>query len=453
MLFKKCFLSLITVSLLSATLPSHADDKPLSAQKPAIEAFRAALNKEASTLNIPIEMSTDELARVLNLTIGKELYKGSTKTKGLSTDVMRNGVIVISAADDFLYITLPVTMSFSYSIFETRPIPLKLKFRISPGITPAWRLHANVFYMGVSDLLAEEVGIGPLSFKPRSIVDGVTQPLQKLLSDMVTQKINDLLPLKSQVTNVWNSAHRPVILDKNFKTWLKLVPQEVMLYPLFARNNRVKLSLGISTFAEIVVGPEPVSAPLRPLPDLKLVTTFDKTFRIALNADIFYKDLREIAAPLLLNKKFDSDGNSVVIKDFDLYGNGDKLVVKLETQGSLDGVIYLTAKPVFNAQTKVFSVEEVDFDMQTRSLLLNSADWLLHGAIRSMVQEKLNMNLTQSLEQSRQIAAKALTRKQLMEHVFLKSDIKDLKFKDVIVQHDKIAIQIYTEGESAILFQ
>jgi hypothetical protein len=57
------------------------------------------------------------------------------------------------------------------------------------------------------------------------------------------------------------------------------------------------------------------------------------------------------------------------------------------------------------------------------------------------------------LEQSRQLAGKALARMQLMEHVFLKCDIKSLKFKDVLVQKDKISVQVYTEGESAILFQ
>ena len=111
------------------------------------------------------------------------------------------------------------------------------------------------------------------------------------------------------------------------------------------------------------------------------------------------------------------------------------------------------AKPVFNPQTDIFSVEDVDFDLQTQSLLLKSAAWFLHGTIRSMIQEKLNMNLTRQMDQSRQMAGKALARMQLMEHLFLKCDIKDLKFNDVIVQRDKISIQVYTEGESALVVQ
>jgi hypothetical protein len=453
MVLRKQIVSPIMLLLLALSLSSCAGVKTLTAERPRDEAFRAVLKKDVSTLNIPIEATTGELARVLNQTVRKELYRGATRTSGLTADVVRNGPISVSAVDNYLYITLPIAMSLSYGMFETPAIPLTLKFKATAGITPDWRLHAEINYQGLSDLLAERVGIGPLSLKPRSIVEGITQPLQRRLSDLVTQKINDLIPVKAQVAKVWNSAGKPVLLDKSRSIWLKLTPREVVLCPLSAQNDRVRLSVGISTFAELVVGPEPAAQPLPPLPNLKLVTTFDRTFRIALNADLFYKDLHAIAAPLLCNKQFNSDGESIVIKDFDLYGNGDKLVIKLETTGSLEGVFYLTAKPVYDPKTNIFSVEDVDFDMQTKSLLLTSADWFLHGTIKSVIQDKLNMNLNRQLEQSRQMAGKALARVSLVDHVFLKGDIKDLKFNDVIVQQDRISLQVYTEGESAIIFQ
>jgi len=453
MISKRHAVLLLTLSLLVLPLCSCAGVTPLTAERPEAEAFRTELKKELSTLNIPIETSTDDIARLLNQTIRKELYKGATKTRGLSADVVRNGPIVVSAADNFLHVTLPIAMSLSYGMFQMQAIPLTLKFKVTAAITPDWRLHTEIYYLGLSDLMAEEVGIGPMSLKPRAIIEGITQPVQRIVSDLLAKKINDLIPLKAQVAKVWNTAQKPVLLDKNYSAWLKLTPREVVLYPLYAQNNRVRMSVGISTFAEVVVGPEPATPPPVPLPSLRLVTAFDKTFRIALNADLFFKDLRAIAAPLLLNKRFDSDGKSIVIKGFDLYGNGDKLVVKLETQGSLDGVFYLTAKPAFNPRTNVFSVEDVDFDMQSQSLLLRSADWFLHGTIRGMIQEKLNMNLAQQLEQTRQMAAKALARVPLVDHVILKGDIKGLKFNDAIVRQDRISIQVYTEGESAILFQ
>jgi len=70
-----------------------------------------------------------------------------------------------------------------------------------------------------------------------------------------------------------------------------------------------------------------------------------------------------------------------------------------------------------------------------------------------IIQEELNMNLTRQLEQTRRMAGKALARVQLAEHVFLKGDMKNLKFNDMIVLKDKISIQVYAEGESAVYFQ
>jgi Domain of unknown function (DUF4403) len=453
MLSVKRVLSFLGLALFALTLCSCSGVKTATAVRPKDEAFRTELKKEMSSLNVPVEASAADLAKTLNQVVSNEIYKGSTKYRGLTADILRNGPMAVSAADNFLYLVVPISMSLSYGMFETPAISFKLKFKANAKVTPDWKINTEIYYLGLSDLLAEEIGIGPLSIKPRSIVEGITQPVQKVLSDLISKKINEMFPLKTQIAKVWNAAQKPILLDRNYNAWLKLTPREVMLYPLYTQNNRVKLSVGINSFAELVVGPEPAAQSPVPLPNLKLVNTLDKNFRIALNADLFYKDILNVASPLLLDKEFESDGKTIIIKNLDLYGSGDKFLVKVETKGSLDGVLYLTGKPRFNPQSNIFSVEDVDFDMQTQSLLLQSADWFLHSAIKSMIQEKLNMDLTQRLEQSREMARKAIAQVQLADHVLLKGDIKSLKFSDVLVQKDKISIQVYTEGESAIVFQ
>lgn len=450
---KKTLVSFL-LAVFAVTMTACSGVKPsLTAERPKDEAFRTLLKKEMSSLNVPVETSTDDLGKALNQAVRKELFKGSTRTRGLTADIVRNGPIAVSAADNYLYFTLPVSMSLSYGMFETPAITLKLKFKASARITPDWKLNTEIYYLGLSDLLAEDIGVGPFSLKPRSIMEGITQPVQQVLSDIVSRKINEQFPLKSEISKVWYAAQKPVLLDKTYNAWLKLTPREVMLSPLYAHNNKVKVSVGINSFAELVVGPEPAAQPPVPLPNLKLVPNFDRNFRIALNADLFYRDILTIASPLLLDKEFTSDGKTIIIKALDVYGNGDKFVVKLETKGSLEGVFYLTGTPRFDPRTNIFSVEDVDFDMQTQSLLLQSADWFLHGTIKSRIQEKLNMDLTQRLEQSREMAQKALAQVQLADHVLLKGNIKNLKFSDALVQKDRISIQVYTEGESAIFFQ
>lgn len=449
---KKIF-SLLGAAVFVFAFSAAAESQTLESQQPGNEAVRAELKKDVSTLNIGFEASSDELAAVLNQMIGNEIYKGSTKTKGLSADIIRKGPISVTASDNYVYLTVPVTIALQYGGFTTPAVYSKLKFKLWARITPDWMLHAEIYYLGLSDLFADELGVGPLSIRPRSIVDGITQPLQVVISDLISKKFNERYSLKAQVVKAWDAARKPVLLNKDYHAWLKMTPQEVILYPLSAANNRVKMSIGLKSFTEVVVGPEPAPAAPTPLPDLKLVNGGDKTFRIALNTDLFYADILQIAAPLLLNKDFGSDGKSIILKNLDIYGNGDRLIVKLETSGSLDGIVYLTCRPWFNTQTNVFSVEDVDFEMSTRNFLLKTAAWFLHSSIRDKIKEKINLNLTERLQQARDAARKAMDQVKLAEHVFLRGQLKDIRLHDVIVQKEKLSIRVYTEGETTVRFQ
>jgi hypothetical protein len=422
-------------------------------ERPRSAAFRTELKRAVSNMNVTFEASSQTLTTVLNQMIGSEIYRGSTKTNGLTADIVRNGPITLTAADNCLYFSVPISMSLWYGGFQTPAVSSKLKFKLIPKITPEWKLHAEISYMGLSDLFAGETGIGMLSINPRSLIEGLIQPLQKAMSDLISKKINEKYSLKAEMEKVWIAAQKPVLLDKNYRTWLKITPQEVLLYPLCAARNQVTLSLGLKSFAEVVVGPEPVPpTPVR-LPDLKLGTNSDKGFRIALNTDIFYKDILNISAPLLLNRELGSDGKSIILKQLDIFGNGDKLAVKVEAAGSYNGIFNLTCRPQFNPQTNVFSVEDVDFDMDTQSFLLKSAAWLFHSRIRSIIRESINMNLTQRMQQVREMAQKAMDQVKLNDHIFLKGNVKDVKLHDVVVQKDKISIQVYAEGETTIHFK
>ena len=450
----KRFFQLLVVATLALPFCCYIGDSSASAgERPRSEAFRKELNKAVSSMNVTFEASSQALTTVLNQMIGNEIYNGATKTNGLTANILRKGPITVTAANNYLYLTIPVSMSLRYGGFKTPDIFSALKLKLTAKITPDWNLNAEIYYMGLSDLFAEEMGIGPLSIKPRSIIEGITQPLQKVMSDVISRKINEKYSLKAEMEKVWNAAQKPVLLDKGYSTWLKITPQEIMLYPLYAGNNQVKLSLGLKSFAEVVVGPAPAAMPAVPLPGLKLGVNSDKCFRIALNTELFYKDILAIAAPLLLDRELGSDGESIILKHLDIHGRGDKLVVDVETTGSYNGVFSLTCKPSFNPQTNIFSVEDVDFDMSSRNLLLKSANWLLHGKIRGIIQEDINMGLAQRMRQVHEMAQTAMDQVKLADHIFLKGRVKEIKLNAVVVQTDKISVQVYAEGESTVHFQ
>jgi hypothetical protein len=442
--------ALLCLGLAACASVKHAST-PMVAP-PKAEAFRAELTKELSTVNITVEMTAGELADTLNRVAPKVLYNGATKTTGVSAMVSKNGAIRASLADNNIHLAIPVSVALTCGGFSTPAIATTLKFRIGMKVTPDWKLDPQVHFTGFADSLPEEVGVGPISLKPRSLIEGLTQPLQRSLGELSARKLNEKFILKERVAKAWDRAQQPIALDRQRHAWLVLTPREVVLHPLHAQGNGLKLIVGLSSFAEVVIGPEPSLKPALPLPALKSGSGADKNFRLALNTELFYKDLLEVASPLLLNRELGKDGRSVILKSLDVSGNGDKVLVKVETAGSVERIFYLTCRPVFDPRNNLVWVEDLDFDLESRSVLLTSAAWLLHGSIRNIIQEKLRMDLSARVAQAREVAGRSMERVKLAEDVFLSGKLKDLRFGDLLVRQDRISLRLYMEGESSIAF-
>jgi len=338
-----------------------------------------------SSINLSVETTAADLAAIVNRSLPTELYKGQV-VSGSSVIVLRSGPVAVTAADNFIYFTLPVQVTFRYGFYESYPLRAGLRFKARVQVTPDWQLKTEMYYTGLSDAMADSIKLGPISLNPKSLIEGVTQPVQRLLLPIIDKKINDAAQLRSKVAPLWQNAFTPILINREFSTWLKLTPERVVMSPLLASDNRIRLSIGVITGAEIVVGPKPVPAPARPLPPVQLLANFDKNFHIQLGVDIFFNDLVNALNPVLLDKSFGEE-KKITVKRFNLTGDGGRLVVLLTTTGDFDGELTVLARPVYNRQHNTLTFEDVDFDTRNTGWLLSAGSWLFSSSIRSTIKE------------------------------------------------------------------
>lgn len=409
----------------------------------------AAVNGSAlSVINLSVDATTADLSRILNNSLQKELYKGNGGL-GTSVEVLRTGPAVITAANDFVYLSLPVQLSFGYGMFTTLPLNTDLRFKAKITATSDWRLKTELYYTGLSDGLAETIKLGPLTLKPRSMVEGVTQPVQKLLAPIINAKVNEAVRLREKIGPLWQNAFTPVLVDKNFSAWLKLAPEKVVLGPLQAANNKFHFSVGLVTAAEITLGPKPAAVPARPLPMAQQLTAVDNQFHIRLGTDIFFADFVTALNPLLMNKTF-GDDKKITVRSFTLKGEAGKLVIILTSTGDFEGELTLVAKPVYNPQLNILSFENVDFDTKDAGFFVGVGSWLFSGTIRDTIKEKLNSSIVTQLESARLKASSALAGVPLGEHIILSGSVSSLKLGESVVANDRLSIQVIVEGTSNI---
>jgi hypothetical protein len=71
-----------------------------------------------------------------------------------------------------------------------------------------------------------------------------------------------------------------------------------------------------------------------------------------------------------------------IIDECKIYGGGfEKLIIRINFSGTNDGVVYLTGKPVYKPDIRSIEIEDIDFDIKSKNILLGSADWLFDKKI------------------------------------------------------------------------
>jgi hypothetical protein len=109
-----------------------------------------------------------------------------------------------------------------------------------------------------------------------------------------------------------------------------------------------------------------------------------------------YDSLSRMITSQIKGKRIDLEQvhKFIVIEECSIYGvTGDKLIFKLNFNGSEKGILYLTGKPLLNKEAGKLEIREIDYDLKTRSLLVKSAKWLFSKRITSELRKYSSFDL------------------------------------------------------------
>ena len=211
------------------------------------------------------------------------------------------------------------------------------------------------------------------------VIKGLKEELDASKKVMETNYGNvNLRPYMQQAWNMLNDVHN--IPGVGFFT---LHPKKLRMENINASNDLLNINIGIS--ATPVVSFARPYVPQTPVPDLSTANN-PGGFNIFLEAALQYDSLSNVLDSFLVNKRFDvTEGlfkKHIIVRNTTVSGdeNGD-LLIQLDFTGSFDGTVNFTGKPVYNQEKKIIEVQDLDYDLKTKSLLLKTAKWLFNKRI------------------------------------------------------------------------
>lgn len=203
------------------------------------------------------------------------------------------------------------------------------------------------------------------------------------------------LNLRPYMQQAWNMLNDVYAIPN--VGYFALHPKNLRMENINAKNDLLNINIGISA-TPVVSFAKPDMA-ITPVPNLSTANN-PGGFNVYLEAALQYDSLSNVLNGYLVNKRFDvAEGifkKHIIIEHTTVSGDdAGNLVIKLDFSGSFDGTAYFTGKPIYNPEKKTIEVQELDYDLKTKNLLLKTAKWLFNKKILTELKKYTSFDLSQ----------------------------------------------------------
>lgn len=279
------------------------------------------------------------------------------------------------------------------------------------------------------------------------VMDGLKSELDLSKKDMERQFGN--VNLRPYVQQAWKALSSVYAIPN--VGYFSLKPQSLRMQNINARNDLLNISIGVS--ATPLISFEPPAAEAPALPNLSNAAT-PGGFNIHLEAALRYDSLSHVMNGYLAGKRFNiSEGlikNHVVVDRAEVSGDSlGHLLINVDFSGSYRGRVQFTGKPYYDAETRTVEVREMDYSLQTRSLLLNTAKWLFNRKIVNELKKYARFDLSAYYDTASKTLHSWLN-KEWTPGVSGSGSVKNLRLTEVEARPEHLVIRSLCAGNLSI---
>lgn len=410
-----------------------------------------------SIINIPIRLNMNELERSLNTELGDVLYEDNRmdEAEGMYVKAEKLADIKIKIDTQTIRYQLPVKLDVKKDIGFTKvgaDGEIELAFATTFQIEPDWSITTQTEVEQYNWLKRPKLSLGGIRLPAQMIGNIVVDRSKAVITKSIDEQIKQNVELQKYVTEAWQQLQTPLEIAPEYNTWLVMNPAKLQMTELMGDGDFLTSNIVVEARPEVSIGKAPVIAnPLAtPLPNFAYAEKTLDDFVLRLSTDIPYTEAERIAKAELVGQKFEQGSRYVAIENIDLYGQGNRLVVVTTLSGSYTGDVYLTGKPVYNERKNTIDLEDIDFELNTKSFLARTAGWLLKSNIKKRIRENMNFLLDANLNDIKNQIQDQIENYELAPNITLQGKLKDLRIQDAYLTPFSIRVDIGLEGNLGV---
>jgi hypothetical protein len=428
----------------------------------------ATFTPMVSVINVPLELKTWYIEKMLNEQVKDLLYECDTLTLGamkpVKIKVWKKDSITIGLDGNELSYRVPlrIWLQFSFTLsalglshteYQEVEAGIALKFKSKFSILDNWRIATQTRQDGYEWVSEPVIRVRFITLPIRPLADFIMSQQQEGIGKMVDTAVGSTLDFKKILRPLWYRMQSPIAVSEEPPVWLRLSPMGVSMTQPQGMRGVIRSTLGIKSVAETFIGDAPGTTLSDSLPEFISPSRLDSSFVINLYSEISYESASQMMRGFLRGRDFSSGGKDVIIQDVNIYGVQGYAVVSLDLTGSYKGKIYAIGHIKYDPALSTVSIGDLEYDLSTKNTLHKTAGWLLHGIILSKVQPYLRFPLHEKLLEAQLMVQKMLAHKEISKNVFISGTIDSLAIGGVTLTDRAIRAVLLARGNLSIAMQ
>lgn len=412
--------------------------------------------KHRSTVHVPIELSIAELTRHLNTQVQGLIYEDNDRQEGFKIKVWKRAPILADARDSLLYYTVPLKIwgEKSYQVLgitgaQATEFQINLKFMTRFGINSDWKVSSQTVSAGFDWVTKPSIKVANIEIPITGIISRKIIENLATFSKAIDNNIRENIAVKPYVVQAWNLIREPRQLSEEYRTWLVVTPTEILMSPFQIDKGKISTSIGIRGFTQTLTGEKPSIKPATDIPNLIITKDIPKGFQIGLIGVVPYEEASKLAATQFVGKTFEfKEGKyKIEVTSVDIYGQNDKLIIKSGLKGSINGVIYLKGVPFYDAASRTLSLKNIDYDLDTKNVLLKTANWLLQGKFSKQIEQQFVFSIGPQVDEAQKAIRQQLTNRKVAKGVAFGGRLDNLDPDQVYLTPTSLVALIIANGQ------
>ncbi len=414
---------------------------------------------ETSHINIPLEINISDINTLVNSSLNGLIYNDSILDDDKSEmKIWKTAPIKHIEKNGKIQSVLPLKIwtKVKYGtdflgLSDTKEFNLKGTLTLESDVTlQNWKLKAQSALTNFDWDESPTVRVAGKDVSITYLVNPTVSLFKKKIAKKIDDSIEKSCDFKPQILSILAQLSTPINTSETYETWFKMVPLELFTTDAELKKDKILMNLSLKSVLQTMVGAKPKNTFDTEKVVLKQASKVPNEFQMSVAAVSTYESASRIVTKNFQNFTFEAKGKKITVQKVDLWHKDAKVVIALLVSGAINGTIYLTGVPKYEATTKEIYFDEVNYVLDTKNVLLKSANWLASGLILTKIKEKCRYSIVENLTEGRKNLEPYFKNYSPMKGVFVNGELKSFEFEKLSIQNQGIIAFIKAQGSMNI---